>query len=359
MDLKKMRDKINQIDSEIIKAINERARFALEIGKIKIKNNQDIYSPEREKEVYARICAENKGPVRSDSLVAIYREIMSGALALEKELVIAYLGPQATFTHQAALNKFGSSVKYISMKNITDVFTEVEKGYADYGVVPIENSTEGIITHTLDMFIDSDLKIYSEVYLEIGHNLMSLSENLENIRKIYSKAEVFGQCRSWLHANMPNVELAEVSSTTRAAQLAREEQGAGAIASRLAATVYGLHLVAQGIEDSAHNVTRFLVIGRRYGKRTRDDKTSLMFSIKDRVGALYETLLPFRKNKINLTKIESRPSKRKAWEYYFFVDLVGHCEDAKVKKAIAELSKAVHFVKILGSYPKSRLREGV
>lgn len=359
MDLKKMRESINSIDARLIKLINDRTRIALEIGKLKLKNNQDIYAPEREKEVYERICGDNKGPLKNESLQAIYREIMSGALSLEKELVIAYLGPQATFTHQAALSKFGSSVKYISVRNITDVFTEVEKGYADYGVVPIENSTEGIITHTLDMFVDSDLKIYSEVYLEIKHNVMGRAEDLTKIRKIYSKAEVFGQCRTWLQANLPNVELAEVSSTTKAAQLAREEESAAAIASRLASTVYGLNIVAEGIEDSTHNITRFLVIGRRYSKRTGDDKTSIMFSAKDKVGALYESLMPFRKNKINLTKIESRPSKRKAWEYYFFVDFIGHCEDAKVKKALLELSKAVHFVKTLGSYPKSRVREGV
>jgi len=359
MDLKKMRENINAIDSKLIKLINDRTKVALEIGKLKLKNNQDIYSPEREKEVYERLCGDNAGPIKNESLQAIYREIMSGVLALEKELVIAYLGPQATFTHQAALNKFGSSVKYISVKNITDVFTEVEKGYADYGVVPIENSTEGIVTHTLDMFVDSDLKIYSEVYLEIKQNLMARVEDLTQVKKIYSKAEVFGQCRTWLQTNMPNVELAEVSSTTRAAQMAKEEEFSAAIASRLASTVYGLHVVAEGIEDSTHNITRFLVIGRRYSKRTGDDKTSVMFSVKDKVGALYESLLPFRKNKINLTKIESRPSKRKAWEYYFFVDFVGHCEDQKIKKALLELSKAVHFVKILGAYPKSRLREGV
>jgi len=354
-----MREKINTYDTKIIKLINERIKVALKIGKLKVQNNADIYAPEREKEVYNRVVKENMGPLKDMSIKAIYREIMSGALSLEKQLVIAYLGPAASYTHQAALSKFGSSLDYIPMKNITDVFTEVEKGYADYGVVPIENSTEGIINHTLDMFVDSSLKIYSEVYLEINHNLLAREKGLQKIKKIYSNPQVFGQCRGWLQANVPNAELVEVSSTTRAAQIAQKEKNAAALAGILASELYGLRVIAEGIEDASHNVTRFLIIGKRSGKKTSDDKTSIMFSVKDKVGALYEALLPFRKNNINLTKIESRPSKKKAWEYYFFVDCVGHCEDKKLEKVVGELNKVSHFVKILGSYPRSTLREGI
>lgn len=320
----------------------------MSIGWLKDKERKAVYSPERETEVYRNLARMNKGPLPDQSLRAIYREIMSSALGLQKKLVVAYLGPEATFTHEAARSKFGSAVDYLGVDNIGGIFSAVEKDYADYGVVPIENSIEGAVTHTLDMFIDSGLKVCAEIMLEISHNLLSRGGR---IRRIYSNPQVFGQCRTWLKTNMPNVDLVEVSSTAKAAMQAAREKDSAAIASRLAADLYGLKVLHRDIEDVPHNVTRFLVISNNYAGRTGRDKTSVMFAVKDRVGALHDTLKTFKQNRINLTKIESRPSKKKVWEYYFFVDFNGHCEEKKVSKALGELEKSCIFVKVLGSYP--------
>lgn len=332
--------------------MNQRTQLALEIGRIKTANKKEIYSPEREEEVYKAVAKNNKGPLTAQSLKAIYREIMSGSISLQKEMTIAYLGPKATFTHEAARTKFGESVKYLAVGGISDIFNAVAKGYADYGVVPVENSIEGAVTHTLDVLIDSNLKVCSEVLLEISHNLLSREKDLSRVTKIYSNPQVFGQCRIWLRTNLPNVPLIEVESTAKAALMASKNAKTAAIASRLAAELYGLNILSEDIEDSPHNVTRFLVVGNKYAEPTASDKTSILFAIKDKVGALYDLLKVFKNNKINLTKIESRPSKRKPWEYYFFVDFNGHCENAHIKKAIKELEKHCIFVKILGSYPK-------
>ncbi|MFH1856718.1 MAG: prephenate dehydratase [Candidatus Omnitrophota bacterium] len=345
-----LREQINKIDGKMIDLLNERANVAISIGKIKKEKNKQIYAPEREKEVYRSITTVNKGPLQNFSLKAIYREIMSATLNVEHPIKIAYLGPPATFAHLASLKKFGASVDYLPCDSIRDVFFEVEKERADYGVVPIENSTEGVITHTLDMFIDSDLKICSEISLEISHNLLTNIDK-NKIKRVYSNPYVFGQCRHWLEENLPAVEHVEVSSTTKAAEFAKKDKNGAAIASSLAAKIYGLKILASSIEDSSENVTRFLVIGREEAGQTSSDKTSIMFSIKDRVGVLHDTLVPFQKYKINLTKIESRPSKKKAWDYYFFVDLEGHHKDKKVKKALEELIESCRFLKILGSYP--------
>jgi chorismate mutase/prephenate dehydratase len=284
------------------------------------------------------------------SLEAIYREIMSVSLSLDRPPKIAYLGPEATFTHLAALKRFGSQVQYIACNSIADVFLEVERDTADYGVVPIENTIEGAVSHTLDMFMDSDLKICAQVILDVSHNLLANCSK-DKIRRIYSNPQVFGQCRIWLQENLPRVEKVEVSSTTRAAQIATKEKYSACIASTLAAKVYKLKVVARDIEDSPHNITRFLVISKIDVPGTGRDKTSAMFSIKDRVGALHDMLLPFKKYRINLTKIESRPSKKKAWDYYFFVDLEGHRDESRVKRALLELENKCTFLKILGSYP--------
>lgn len=353
MELNKLREKIDELDRKIVELLNKRAEITLAIAKIKEKVKEPPYVPGREKDVYRKITEGNKGPLKNEALLAIYREIMSSSLSLEKPLKIAYLGPPATFTHIAALHKFGSQVEYIDCRSIADVFNEVEKGNADYGVVPIENSIEGAVTHTLDMFVDSDVNICSEISLEIKHNLLAKGKK-DQIKKIYSNPQVFGQCRIWLETNLPQAELIEVSSTTKAAELASREKYSAAIASEMAAKYYGLKILASSIEDSPHNVTRFLVIGRRFAVRpTGKDKTSIMFSIKDRVGALHDMLFPFKKNNINLTKIESRPSKRKPWDYYFFVDLEGHIEEKKVKEALEELEKLCTYLKILGSYPSA------
>jgi chorismate mutase/prephenate dehydratase len=284
------------------------------------------------------------------SIEAIYREIMSAALSLGQPPVIAYLGPEATFTHLAAMKRFGSQVKFMPCATIGEVFLEVEKSNADYGVIPVENSIEGAVTHTLDMFMDSGLKMCAQVLLEVSHNLLSRYPK-DRIRRIYSNPQVFGQCRIWLQSNLPRAELIEVSSTTRASQIAAKEKFTASIASLLAAKVYGLKVVAKDIQDSPHNITRFMVIGRTSSRPTGHDKTSIVFSIKDRVGALYDMLAPFKKYGINLTKIESRPSKRKAWAYYFFIDLTGHCDEPPVRKALIALEKRCSSFKILGSYP--------
>lgn len=351
MAIDKLRNKIDSIDSEIVKLLNERAGITLKIGKLKAKKGKPIFVPERETDVYKKLSSRNRGPLPNESIKAIYREIMSSALRLEKALEIAYLGPEVTFTHMASIKKFGSSVNYRSCATITDVFNEVERDRADYGVVPIENSIEGAVNHTLDMFTDSNLKICSEIFLEISHSLLSKETDKGRIKKVYSKAEVFGQCRVWLEANLRNVELVEVSSTARAAEIASGERGAACIASELASAKYNLRVLYSSIEDSSHNVTRFLVVGRTEAKPTRRDKTSIMFSVKDRAGALHDMLVPFKKYGINLTKIESRPSRVRAWEYYFFVDLEGHYVDRKVSKALSELNRSAAYLKVLGSYP--------
>lgn len=351
MDLKRLRKAIDSLDSQILNLLNKRAKITGEVGKLKAKSNASIYVPDREKDVYSRLVAQNRGPLPNDSVKAIFREVMSSALNLERPLKIAYLGPEFTFTHLASMKKFGASVSYLGCSTITDVFSEVEKARADYGVVPIENSIEGAVNHTLDMFADSDLKICSEVYLEISHSLLANTGDVKKIKRVYSKAEVFAQCRSWLEANLYGLELIEASSTARAAEIASREKGSACIASEFAAKKYNLKVLYRGIEDSAHNVTRFLVIGRNDVKPTRRDKTSIMFSVKDRAGALHDMLVPFKKNSINLTKIESRPSKVRAWEYYFFVDLEGHAHDAKVKRALDGLKSTASYVKVLGSYP--------
>lgn len=350
-DLDQLRQKVDQLDKKIIALLNERTCLALDIGKAKEKLGKSVYAPERESQIYQMLDREAAaGVLPVNALKSIYREIMSAALSLEKPMTIAYLGPEASFTHLASLNKFGSSVNYFPVSNIGLVFTEVERGRADYGVVPIENSTEGAVNHSLDMFIESDLKICSEILSKIQHYLMSNS-NLKDIRRVYSKPEVFGQCRQWLQLHVPNAEQVGMPSTTQAAQRAQNEDGSAAIASRLAATLYNVPVVAEEIQDNAVNVTRFLVISRQFARPTRKDKTSILVSVKDKVGALYDMLLPIKKHRINMTKIESRPSKRKAWEYYFFVDCDGHQTDARVAKSIEHLTQHCSFVKVLGSYP--------
>lgn len=350
MSLEKLRKRIDTIDEHIVTLLNSRAKVIKDVGKIKKDSGASVYSPDRERQVLLAVCAKSKGPLTKGGLEAIYREIMSASLALEKPVKVAYLGPQASFSHLAALKRFGSQIGYVACESISDVFLEVERGEADYGVVPIENSVEGAVTYTLDMLVDSDLKICSQIILDISHNLLAKCPK-DRIKRIYSNPQVFGQCRIWLKENLPHAENIEVSSTTRASQIAAKEKASAAIASLLAAKVYGLRVLAKDIEDSPHNITRFLVIGKSDVPATRHDKTSILFSIKDRVGALHDMLVPFKKNGISLTKIESRPSKKRAWDYYFFVDLEGHKDSPRVKRALAELDQKCKFLKVLGSYP--------
>ncbi len=350
MSLKSIRKKIDAIDEKLVGLLNARAELSLAVGLEKLKHNKGIYAPDREKEVITKIKNINHGPMTQEAFEAIYREIMSSSLSLEKSLKISYLGPKASFTNLAAQKKFGSLVDYVSCSNISEVFLEVENGHCDYGVVPIENSIEGAVTHTFDLLVDSELKICSQILLEISHNLLAKIP-LNRIKKIYSNPQVFGQCRNWLQANLPHVDLIDVPSTTQAAQIATKKKNAACIASMLAANVYNLRVIKRDIEDLPHNITRFLVIAKNDVPPTGKDRTSILFSIKDKVGALHAMLTPFYENNINLTKIESRPSKKKAWDYYFFVDFEGHREDKNVKKALNRLEDMCKYLKILGSYP--------
>jgi chorismate mutase/prephenate dehydratase len=352
MNIPEHRKAIDKLDGHIVKLLNERTKHVLAIGEMKIKAGEEIYAPHRERAVLHRICRSNSGPITNDSLRAIYREIMSSALSLEKSLTVAYLGPEATFTHQAAIRRFGSSLRYASQKTIADVFSEVSKNRADYGVVPVENSTEGVVTHTLDMFVESELKIVSQIVLRVQQCLLS-NYRRSQIKKLFGHPQSLGQCRGWVQANLPKVEIIETSSNARSAELAAKEKGTAAIAGVIAAEKYGLRVLEYDIQDNAANATRFLVLGRQCSPATGNDRTSLMFSIVDRVGALYQALAPFRRFRLNMTKIESRPSKRKAWEYFFFVDCDGHSTDSKVAKALGLLGEHCSYVKVLGSYPKA------
>lgn len=353
MSLQEHRKAIDRLDAQIVELLNERTKHVLEIGSIKVKAGEEIYAPHRELAVLDRICKRNEGPITNESLRAIYREIMSSALSLEKTMTIAYFGPEATFTHQAAIRKFGSSLDYSAHKTIADVFTEVSKGRADYGVVPVENSTEGVVTHTLDMLVDSDLKIVAQIILPIQQCLIGNTRR-DEINKIYSHPQPLAQCRQYLQMHLHHVEIVETSSTTRAAELAAKEPHAAAIASSLAAERYGLQILEKDIQDSSNNATRFFVLGRQCSPPTNHDRTSLMLSIADEVGALHRALSPFSKLKLNMTRIESRPNKRKAWEYFFFVDCDGHYLDKKVSQAIKLIEKECNFLKVLGSYPNDK-----
>ena len=352
MTIPEHRKAIDELDAKLVALLNERTQHVLGIGEIKRKAGEEIYVPSRERQVFQRVCKQNRGPITDASLRAIYREIMSSALALEKSMAIAYLGPEATFTHQAAIQRFGSSLVYAAQKTIADVFNEVAKGRADYGVVPVENSTEGVVTHTLDMFVDSDLKIVSQIVLPISHCLVSKARR-DRIKKLFVHPQSLAQCRAWVHKNLAGAEIIETSSNARSAELAAADRTAAAIAGLLAAEKYGVPVLEHDIQDNAANATRFLVLGRKCSPPTGHDRTSLMFSIADEVGALHRALAPFRKYRLNMTKIESRPSKRRAWEYFFFVDCDGHSSDGKVARAITQLAAQCSFVKVLGSYPNS------
>ena len=355
MTLPEIRKKIDAIDDQLIRLLNERADLVHEVGIVKKAEGTEIYAPEREESLLRALAANNaalKGRLPESAIRAIYREIMSASLALEKDLTIAYFGPPSTNTHQAARSKFGASVHYIPEVSIADVFDVVARGKADYGVVPIENSTEGAVNHTLDVFMESELRICAQILLKIENHL-SAKIPREQIKKLYSHPQVFGQCRNWLRHNLPHVDLVEVSSTPRAAELAASEPRAGAIVGRMAAETYELTILDESIQDIPNNTTRFLVIGRTASPPTGDDRTSLMFCVQDKPGALFHALEPFNRLRISMSKIESRPSKRKAWEYFFFVDVDGHAGEPKLAEALAELEKHCSFLKILGTYPKS------
>lgn len=351
MNLSDHRKAIDQLDERILELLNERTKHALAIGEIKLKAGEEIYAPHRELAVLQRLTKLNKGPISSESVKAIYREIMSSALSLEKSMTIACFGPEATFTHQAAIRRFGASLRYSPQKTIADVFAEVSRNRADYGVVPVENSTEGLETQTLDMLVDSDLHVVSQIVMPIQQCLLSNSQR-RAIKKVFSHPQALGQCRSWLQNNLPKVEVIETSSTTRAAGLAAQEAHAAAIASSLAAERYNLRILEADIQDNTANITRFFVLGRQCSPPTGHDRTSILFSVAHQAGALHRVLAPFRRYKINIVKIESRPAK-KAGECFLFVDCDGHIDDRKLARALEDISPCCKFLKVLGSYPNS------
>jgi chorismate mutase/prephenate dehydratase len=346
-----LRKRIDQVDAKIVELLNERASLAQRIGQTKILGQEEVYVPSREKEIFQRISSLNRGPLSEPAMRSIYREVLSASRSLEAPVKVAYLGPEATFTHMAAREKFGSAAVFVPTTSIADVFQEVSQRRAGYGVVPIENSTEGVVTHTLDMLVEADVRICAEVSLEIHLFLLSRSGRFEDIRRIVSHPQALAQCRRWLAGHCPQVRVDEVASTAQAAEMAGQDGALAAIASALAKDFYSLEVVEGNIEDHANNITRFLVIGDQESRPSGDDKTSIVFSVKDEVGILHRMLEPFAKNRINLTKIESRPLKHKPWEYLFFLDFEGHMKESRVQRAMGKLERRCVFIKILGSYP--------
>ena len=351
--LKDLRAEIDRLDDEILSLLNRRAQAVVEVGKIKSERNLRFYVPEREVEILRRISAANPGPFPNDALKAVYREIISASLSLEKPLSVAFLGPRATFTHLACLKHFGESAGYLPQINVSEVFDAVERGVADFGVVPIENSSEGIVSNTLDMFVDHNLQICGEILVEVAHDLLSVTGDLEHVKKVYSHPHAISQCRGWLERNLRSIPVFDVESTGRAAELAADDPSSAAIAGEAAAKIYGLKSIRKRIQDNTNNVTRFIIIGKIAPKRTGNDKTSILFAARDEVGALHLMLEPFAKYQVNLTKIESRPVKTKAWEYLFFLDMEGHISAEPVAKAVDELRTRAQYLKILGSYPRA------
>ncbi len=352
--LQKLRQRIDTLDDQILEMLNSRADVVVEVGKAKQKSHGDYYVPSREKAIYERLMASNPGPFPDEGIRRVFREIISASLSLEQPLKVAFLGPQATYTHVAAMQQFGLSAQLVPLKSIPSIFDEVSRGRASYGVVPVENSNEGVVSHTLDMFMSSDLKVIAEILLPITHDLLNLSGQTGDIRKVISHPQAIGQCRSWLEENLADIPLVDTSSTASAAQQAAEDASVAAIASESAASLYGLRVVKHKIEDNPNNFTRFLIIGSEMQGPSGNDKTSIMFSVKDQAGILYRMLEPFSKRDINLAKIESRPMKGKAWEYIFFLDMQGHVQDQNIADAVEELRGYCQFLKVLGSYPKAR-----
>jgi chorismate mutase/prephenate dehydratase len=354
--LKDLRSRIDKLDLQILELVNKRAGLASEIGKHKNDHGSEVFLPAREEEVYKNIMEANKGPLDPATIRAIFREIMSGSRAIQKVVKVAYLGPEDSFSHLAAIERFGQAVEFQRVGNIGAVFEAVNRGHAEYGVVPLENSTDGRVSDTLDMFLRMpQIRIIAEVRMRIHHNLLAKCEP-QDIRRVYSKVQALSQCRNWLSKNVPFATLHEVGSTATAAELAQREPGAAAVASRQAAVRYGLRILYENIEDSPHNETRFAVVGHQQTGKTGTDKTAVMFRVPHHPGALVNALDIFKQNKLNLTWIESYPSVRAGKpEYVFFVDFEGHQEDPKVKRTLNALQEHCEELTTLGSFPIATL----
>ncbi len=341
------------MDRSLLGLLSRRARLVKDIGALKEKNGQAVFVPGREHSLLSELKARNSGPLSDEAVENLFREIVHACRHLQKQLTVAYFGPEASFTHAAALKSVGRNASRGPLRTISGVFAELDKGRAEFGVVPIENSTGGGVYHTLDMFIESPLSICAELELPVHHFLLGRGvRSISHVNTLYTHYQALAQCREWVDTHLPKARVVESTSTSEAAQQAARARGTAAIASELAAKEYGLQILAPRIEDSAQNYTRFLVIGTAEPQPTGRDKTSIMFSIKDRPGALFDMLLPFKKEKLNLTKIESRPTRQKAWEYIFFVDFLGHRSESRVQKALQGLERSCVFLKILGSYPR-------
>lgn len=359
MSLQKLRSKIDSIDSQIVRLLNQRAKLSLEVGSLKKAAGQSVFDPVREKELLDRLATSNGGPLEPASIHAIYREILAVSRSLQQKIRVAYLGPVGTYSHQAALMRFGrgsakdSVEAYVACRSIPEIFATVSRGEAETGVVPIENSTEGGVTATHDALVNTDLVVNGESFLKIQHAFAAKNPK-DKIRKIYSHQQVLGQCRQWLAAHYPGVQPCEVPSTTEGARKAATEKGAAAIASPFAAEYYGLSIITANISDAPNNTTRFFILGRDKAAPSKKDKTSLIFAVQHRVGALGEILAIFARSKINLCKIESRPAPFQSWEYFFFVDVKGHQDSPALKAAFAAVRKKTIWLKILGSYPEGR-----
>ena len=352
-----LREQIDALDLQIMQAISDRARCAQQVADVKKQQGDSAYyKPEREAQVLRHIMEQNSGPLDNEEMARLFRQIMSACLALEQPVKVAFLGPEGTFTQEAALKHFGDSAISVPMAAIDEVFRDVLAGSCDYGVVPVENSTEGVISHTLDSFMDSSLKICGEVELRIHQNLLiGPNTNKDNITRVYSHAQSLAQCRQWLNSNLPNVERVAVSSNAEAAKRVQGEWNSAAIAGDMSCKLYGLEKLNDKIEDNPDNSTRFLIIGREEVPPSGDDRTSIVVSVQNKTGALHDLLEPFRRNNVDMTRLESRPSRSSKWSYVFFIDFVGHIDDESVAAVLKELSAAVADLKVLGSYPRAVL----
>ncbi len=352
-DIKTLREKIDEIDDKILDLLCERGKIALEILRLKKSTNLSLYHPEREIEILKRVVDRNKGPFSDEVIKKLFRDIISATLSLQIDIRVSYLGPETSFTNMAALSYFGSFVSFQEKNDICEIFEDVERGRTDYGVVPIENSLEGSVGETLDELLRFPFYICGEVISSIKHCLLSKASNLSEIKKVYSHPQALSQCKNWLRKNLPNAYLFETSSTAKAAMQVVDDRSSAAIGNKLSAEKFGLNVLKEGIEDHSANYTRFLILGKDIPDVTGNDKTSIVITLRDEVGALYRVLEPISKNQINLTKIESRPNRQRPFEYVFYLDMEGHIKDEKLKDLFEELKGKVIFFKFLGSYPRA------